>query len=375
MTIQKPAPRRNYSLVGPEAKSAVDKGLVGAEWYLTDVSRARMKELTKRANGPAIRDTLIWFGAMAGLGVLGGILWGGWLAVPFLLGYGILYGSAADSRWHECGHGTAFRTRWMNEAIYHVASFMMMREPTVYRWSHFKHHTDTLIVGQDPEIQAMRPPRLAKIILNLIGLEEVPVAIYHMGLHSIGLMTAEERTYVPEVEHPKVARMSRLWLTLYGVTIAACLVTGSILPAIYIGLPRLYGCSLQVIFGLTQHAGLGEDVLDHRLNSRTVYLNPVFRFIYWNMNYHVAHHMFPLVPYHRLPELHKETLRDIPAPLDGLLATYRQIIPTILRQLTDPTYFVWQALPPSARPHPERATLTAMAARTTSGRDRTPLAQ
>ena len=39
-------------------------------------------------------------------------------------------------------------------------------------------------------------------------------------------------------------------------------------------------------------------MLDHRLNSRTVYMNPISRFIYWNMNYHIEHHMFPMVPYH-----------------------------------------------------------------------------
>ena len=31
-------------------------------------------------------------------------------------------------------------------------------------------------------------------------------------------------------------------------------------------------------------------------------MNPVSRFIYWNMNYHVEHHMFPMVPYHALPQ-------------------------------------------------------------------------
>ena len=35
---------------------------------------------------------------------------------------------------------------------------------------------------------------------------------------------------------------------------------------------------------------------------RTVLMNPVSRFIYWNMNYHVEHHMFPMVPYHALPQ-------------------------------------------------------------------------
>ncbi len=54
-----------------------------------------------------------------------------------------------------------------------------------------------------------------------------------------------------------------------------------------------------IVHNTTQHAGLAEDVLDHRLNCRTVYMNSISRFIYWNMNYHVEHHMFPLVPFCR----------------------------------------------------------------------------
>ena len=48
----------------------------------------------------------------------------------------------------------------MNDAIYQIASFMVLREPTVWRWSHTRHHTDTIIVGRDPEIAAPRPPEI-----------------------------------------------------------------------------------------------------------------------------------------------------------------------------------------------------------------------
>jgi fatty acid desaturase len=51
-----------------------------------------------------------------------------------------------------------------------------------------------------------------------------------------------------------------------------------------------------VMTGHLQHAGLADNVLDHRLNTRTVYMNPLSRYVYWNMNYHVEHHMFPMVP-------------------------------------------------------------------------------
>ena len=58
-----------------------------------------------------MRDTIIWAVGQI-LFAAGGIYyWGTWWCVPFWAAYGVLYGSACDRRWHECGHGTAFRRR------------------------------------------------------------------------------------------------------------------------------------------------------------------------------------------------------------------------------------------------------------------------
>jgi fatty acid desaturase len=92
-------------------------------------------------------------------------------------------------------------------------------------------------------------------------------------------------------------------------------------------------------------------VLDHRLNSRTVYMNRVSRFVYWNMNYHVEHHMFPMVPYHRLPALHERLKADLPAPTPSILAGYIEMIPAFLRQLRNEDYYLQRALPPTAQPY------------------------
>jgi fatty acid desaturase len=336
---------RDYSLVGEDGRRAVETGLSAAQWYRSPVPRKRMKELMQRRDGPGIRDTIIWLGAMAVLGGLAAYLWFSVWSLLLFAGYGVLYGSASDSRWHECGHGTAFRTRWMNDVVYNIASFMIMREPTVWRWSHTRHHTDTIVVGRDPEILAMRPPALRTIALNFLGLVDVPKAFAAMGRHAFGRMSAEEATYVPESERPKVYRTARLWLLIYAATVAACFASGSILPAMFIGLPRLYGCWHQIMVGLTQHGGLADNVTDHRLNSRTVYMNPVSRFIYWNMNYHVEHHMFPMVPYHRLRELHDELKADLPAPSPSIAAAYREFLPVLLRQRREPEVFINRRLP------------------------------
>jgi fatty acid desaturase len=343
---------RDYSLVGPEAEKALAAGLVSAKWYAPRIPRAELKELMRRDDGPAIRDTLIWFTAFIVSGGLGFYFWGSWAAVPFFLIYGVLYGSSSDSRWHECGHRTAFKTKWMNDAVYQIACFMILREPEIWRWSHTRHHTDTIIVGRDPEIITPRPPDIASLLLNIFALKNAVLYFRKLFLHATGRLNAEEITFIPESERGKVYRMARIHIAVYALVIVACAAFRSILPAMYVGLPSLYGGCLTLYFGVTQHIGLAEDVLDHRLNSRTVYMNPIFRFLYLNMNYHVEHHIFPLVPYHALPKLHAAVKADLPPPYPSTIAAYREIIPTLARQLRDPTYCVRRELPSSARPSP-----------------------
>ncbi len=134
------------------------------------------------------------------------------------------------------------------------------------------------------------------------------------------------------------------------------------MPVLLVGpVVSIYGYWWAHLAGLTQHAGLAEDVLDHRLNSRTVYMNPVFRFLYLNMNYHVEHHMFPMVPYYNLPELHRLIKADCPPPCTSTWAAFREIIPTVLQQSRTPEYFLRRTLPPTAKPfRPELHELTSM---------------
>ena len=354
-----------YDLAGPIGQQAAAEGLSGVTWFRSAVPRKRMKELMRRSDEAATRDTAIWLGGMVVTGAIGGIAWASgkkWAALPALAAYGVLYGSASDSRWHETGHGTYFATQRKNDMVYQVASFMQMRDPTVWRWSHTRHHTDTLIVGRDPEIMAMRPARLGRILANLLGLIDVPVAFKDMVVRAGGRLSAEEKTYVPPSERAKVTRTARIWLGIYGAAAFGCVATRSAVPALLIGLPRVYGATMFNLYGLTQHAGLGENVIDHRLNTRTIRMNRLHRFLYCNMNYHIEHHMFPMVPSHKLAELHEEIKDDCPEPYPSLWAAYREIVPAVLRQLKDQSYYVRRELPDGAAPYNEPVLATAEAA-------------
>ncbi len=346
-----------YSLASSENQAAVAAGLAGGDWFRSDIPRKRMKELMRRSDYPAVRDTVIWLGLLLLFAGLGIALWGTWWAVPCFLVYGLLYGTA-DSRWHESGHGTAFKTRWLDEGLYQLASFMIMRDPTVWRWSHTRHHTDTLLVGRDPEIQVMRPARLARLLANLVGLVDVPMAFRLLVVHASGRLTADEADFIPEAERPKVYRTARVHLVIYAVTAGLAIGFRTWLPVVLIGGPRLYGAFLFNLYAMMQHSGMGENVLDHRLNTRTVKMCRVNRFLYWNMNYHVEHHMFPMVPYYRLPELHEEIKQDCAPPYPSIWAAYKEIVPAVLRQLRDQEYYVRRELAPGAAPYHEPTPLT-----------------
>ena len=341
----------DYSLTGKDTALAIEKGLADATWYTSPIPKEQMRELLKRRDGPAIRDTLLWFALLVIFGTIGYLLWGSlWAVIPFAI-YGVLYASVSDSRWHESLHGTAFKTDWMNNALYELASFMVLRESVRWRWSHTRHHSDTLIVGLDPEIAVQRPPNLAIFFTNFFNVMAFRMYLSNVFLHLTGKLTTDELTYIPKSEQGKLIARARIYVLIYAGIIAFSIYFHSILPLMYIGLSNLYGAWLMVVYGYTQHAGLAENVLDHRLDCRTVTMNPINRYLYWNMNYHVEHHMFPLVPYHALPKLHELIKADSPKPYDGLLEAYKEIIPTVLRQVREPGYCVKRKLPgPSGRP-------------------------
>ena len=332
------AAARDYRLTGAESARAAERGLVEAEWFRPPIDPDRLRALQERNNARAALDTILWLALMALAGYLAWLTRGSWWAVPAFAAYGALYGGASDARWHECGHGTAFRSKRLNDVVYYLAAFMLLRPPTLWRWSHVRHHTDTLVVGRDPEIVLPRPASGVDVATKFLPVTGVPKSLWRTLRHTAGRIDDDARDFVPEDELGKLKWESRAFVAVLAGTAAWSLAAWSMVPLLYIGLPTVYGAWMTQVFAITQHAGLREDVLDHRLNSRTVYMNPVFRFLYLNMNYHVEHHIFPTVPYYSLPALHAEVKDCLAPPSRSLPAALREIFGTLRRQRRDPSY-------------------------------------
>jgi len=345
---------RDYSVTGPECGLAKEQGLANGEFYTCPIPRQRLRELMKRKNGPGIIHTLTWFALLAASGYVAYLSWGTWWAIPAFMLYGTLYVVPATAAWHETSHGTVFRSSWMNEVLYQITSFMTMASATQYRWGHVRHHTDTHIVGCDPET-SRRPPVMVGLLLNIFRLYWTPGTFKRYFLHCLGKVDKEEAVYVPSSEHRKMFLEARISVAIYLSIIGMCIYMESILPAMFVGLPVFYGWFLNVPLMVSQHHGLHEDVLDHRLNTRTFYTNPVLRFLYWNMNYHIEHHMFPMIPYHALPKLHQEIKWDCPEPNRGLFSAVKESLSAMTKQLKDPSYSITRPLPATARPYKFKA--------------------
>ena len=164
-------------------------------------SRARMKQLMQRSNGPAIRDTLLWFALLAVFGgvgawafVAGNLVW-----IPLLAVYGVLYGSVSDSRWHEPATGRrqdpVDERRGVPDRLLHRSCAARRcgggATPPPHR------HADRRTATRRSSPCARRPSGGS---LNFFGLVDVPRAMWQMVVHASGRLTDEEQTYVPAPE-------------------------------------------------------------------------------------------------------------------------------------------------------------------------------
>ena len=322
------------------------------QWYKCDIDRKVYKELTKRSDWQGIKHVSLWIVFLFLAGYMAFITWGTWWTVLWFLIYGNIY-MACNPVWHECGHRTAFKTRWLNEIFYHIGSFMYNFEPVRWRWSHFHHHSYTLHTDPyDYEIQVTKPTDL--LLVFLIHLSGGNLLLIFKGIlsfhfetikHAIGIKTPVMKDCIPSKERAKCIMISRLHVLIWILIIAISVYFKTWLPALYILLPFVYGTTLRNMFDFIQHAGLANNVKDHRLSVRTVKLNPIFSFLYWHMEYHLEHHMFPMVPSYNLKKLHEVIKDQLPKPRIGLWGAYREIIPAIIKQSKDPNYILKVELP------------------------------
>tara|TARA_B100000768_G_scaffold37042_1_gene35727 strand:+ start:3534 stop:3860 length:327 start_codon:yes stop_codon:yes gene_type:complete len=106
--------KKRYTLIGNNDQENVKN----VKWFRPEVDTKDIRLLMEKSDKLSLKDTFIWLGVMFISAFLAIMLSPFLLSVPFCLIFGLMYGSAADARWHECGYRTAFKTLWMNKFVY-----------------------------------------------------------------------------------------------------------------------------------------------------------------------------------------------------------------------------------------------------------------
>ncbi|MBT3376445.1 MAG: hypothetical protein HN742_41780 [Lentisphaerae bacterium] len=71
---------------------------------------------------------------------------------------------------------------------------------------------------------------------------------------------------------------------------------------------------METLWHATEHIGRLHDANDQCLCTRSIRVSPFLRLIYWGLDDHVDHHIYPIVPSRNLPKLHRILKEDIPTP-------------------------------------------------------------
>lgn len=269
---------------------------------------------------------------------------------------------------HELGHGTVFRTKWLNRLFMHLFSLLSWWDHFDYASSHTYHHRYTMYPDGDrenlPPLEASVSPWvwLQLLTLNLFskpgrnfgkgGLISTIFVTIKSSIGIVGSTTNPSREWLQALHDDQPAEMRKsMWWSRFMLLFHCSVVTISVLTGLWV-LPLLVtffpfiGNWGAYLVGITQHTGLRDNVADFRKSTRSMTLNPIAEFLYWRMNWHIEHHMYAGVPCYNLKKLAQEISDDMPEPRT-LLGAWREMRNTSHRQKEDPSYVFDTPIPES----------------------------
>lgn len=292
------------------------------------VPYAELKALSEPSDAAGLRQLL---GHAALILASGTLLWlshgAPWLLVPALLLHGILL-TFLFSPLHETIHRTAFRSKGLNDAVAWFAGTLLVLPPAYFRYFHFAHHRHTQDPERDPEIYSPRPASWPAYLWHVSGLPFWASNLRVLLTHAAGRVP---EPFIPKGRRGEIVKEARILLAVYAGVAALSVALGTPAALVYWVVPMLLGQPFLRLYLLAEH-GACPLVRDMLANTRTTKTNAAVRFLAWNMPYHIEHHVYPALPFHRLPEAHA-LLRDrLQVVTPGYLAAQKEIIATFPRR-------------------------------------------
>ena len=263
--------------------------------------KERLSELSERRDGPALFYLASHWGAIALTSVALYFAWATWWCVPLFALQGTLLNFLYAPE-HECDHNTAFESRWLNKWVGFICGLLIFNANEDHRWSHYTHHRNTQNWDRDTELARAPMETVGDYLLYLTGVTLIRAKVTRIAKHAF---LGAHDWYLTKGQSLAVSRCARWMMVGYVLAVGSAVAMQSWWPLYYWLGPFVLMRWTYMLQGVGEHTGLTHEP-NTLLNTRTFTTNWFMRWVNWNMTYHTVHHTFPSVPFHRLPELHRE---------------------------------------------------------------------
>jgi fatty acid desaturase len=216
---------------------------------------------------------------------------------------------------HELFHRNVLSSRRANTVLFRACSILTWSNDAFFELTHPLHHRHTLGPADVEANAGARIPPVQWPWLLTLDLPGLLRRLRLLVLNATGRIPGDARIQAlappGSPERRAVRNGARRVLAVQTVMAAVFLAAGQ--PILIAGVTLAPFCisGFNRVLALLQHAGLeaGSPETRFEVSTRTVRLGPVAAFFYANMNLHLAHHIWPAIPFYNLPEADRELVK------------------------------------------------------------------
>lgn len=296
--------------------------------YRSPIPKNDLIRLAKRSDCRSAINIAIHFGTLAltGFAFVWLIRQGYYvISAPFLMLYGIAFSFLGYAGLgHELQHQSVFCKREVNDVLYYFVSLLTWNNPVYFRASHQCHHKHTLRVGVDYEVSPEPTPLIKEwykyVFFDWPALKRAWMIFGQNSLSIVRGPFGLKAFPRGSVARGSLVATARIFIAIHAMAAVAFVYTGFLEGVLLVNLAAFICTLPNRACAKLQHDRLATDSDDFRENCRTLILPRWLSLLYWNMNYHIEHHMYPNVPHFNLPALRHLIEHDLPEPTIGIRA-------------------------------------------------------
>ena len=287
-----------------------------------------LRTLSQRSDLKGFIRFGIHFGLIALSGTAVGLALPNWYwLIPAMIVYGFTL-VTMFAPMHECVHKTAFATPVYNEIFGWIAGFLSFYNFTYYRYYHTWHHRYTQDPDKDPELMTPKPRNRFEYWQEISG---ALFWLYRpLTFTRLALGRTQTYAFIPENARRKIAISASIQLGLYLAGIGA-IALGNLGPWFFFFFPCILAQPLLRAILIAEHTECTNDE-NGLTNTRTTLASFPVRLLMWNMPFHTEHHLYPSIPFHQLPQAHREIREKLTHLSPSYLAANRTILQALVPQ-------------------------------------------